>query len=93
LEENGILHFFDTIIFSVEVGVLKPEKAIFDLALQEIGEGNPSSTMHIGDSPIEDVKGAQNAGLIPVLFDSLDFFSTENVIRIKALSDILQYLK
>jgi HAD superfamily hydrolase (TIGR01549 family) len=93
LKENGILHFFDTIIFSVEVGVVKPEKAIFDLALREIGEGNPSSTMHVGDSPIEDVKGARNAGLIPILFDSLDFFSTENVIKIKALSDILQYLK
>lgn len=93
LKENGILHLFDAIIFSVEVGVVKPEKAIFDLALREIGEGNPSSTMHVGDSPIEDVKGARNAGLIPVLFDSLDFMSTENVIKIKVLSDILQYLK
>ncbi len=93
LKENGILQFFDTIIFSIEVGVKKPEKAIFDLALREIGEKNPMKAMHVGDSPIEDVKGARNAGLIPVLFDPLDFSSTENVIKIKVLSDILQYLK
>jgi HAD superfamily hydrolase (TIGR01549 family) len=93
LEENGILQYFDTIILSVEVGALKPSKEIFDIALREIGIKTPAKVMHVGDSLIEDVRGARNAGLIPVLFDPLELYSTENVIKIKALSDILQYLK
>ena len=93
LEENGILQYFDTIILSGEVGVLKPEKEIFDIALREIGIKNPAKVMHVGDSPIEDVLGARNAGLIPVFFDPMELFSTENVIKIKTLSDILLYLK
>ncbi|MFW9985170.1 MAG: HAD family hydrolase [Candidatus Odinarchaeota archaeon] len=93
LKENGILHYFDIIILSVEVGVQKPQKEIFDIALREIGIKNPAQVMHIGDSPIEDVWGARNAGFIPVLFDPMELFSTENVIKIKTLSDILHYLK
>lgn len=93
LKENGILHYFDTIILSAEVGVWKPNKEIFNIALREIGEKIPANAMHVGDSPIADVKGARNAGLIPVFFDPLELYSTENVIKIKALSDILQYIK
>jgi len=93
LKDNGILMYFDTIILSVEVGVAKPNKAIFDIALRELGVQNAADAMHVGDSLIEDVKGARDAGLIPVLFDPLELYSTENVIKIKTLSDILQYLK
>ncbi len=93
MEENGILHFFDTIILSVEVGFEKPQKEIFQIALQKLGINNPAQAMHVGDSPITDVKGARNAGLIPVLFDPIDLYPIENVIKISALSDILQYLK
>ncbi len=92
MKENGILQYFKAIILSFEVGVWKPMKEIFDIALREIGEKNPATAMHVGDSPIEDLRGANNAGLIPVFIDSLDIFSTENIIKIKTLSDILQYL-
>ncbi|MFW9830712.1 MAG: HAD family hydrolase [Candidatus Thorarchaeota archaeon] len=93
LEESGIVHYFDAIILSAEVGVRKPQKEIFDIALREIGTNDPAKAMHVGDSPVMDVRGAQNAGLIPILFDPLDLFSTENVIKIRTLSAILQYLE
>ena len=93
MKEQGILKFFDTIILSSEVGVSKPHKEIFEIALREMGVKTPDGVMHVGDSPLEDVRGAQNAGLIPVFLDRLEVFSTENIIRIKTLSDILQYLE
>jgi HAD superfamily hydrolase (TIGR01549 family) len=93
LRENGLLNYFDAIILSVEVGVEKPNKEIFEIALRELGVKNPADAIHVGDSPVVDVIGAQNAGLIPVLFDPLELYTTENVIKIKAVSDILHYLK
>jgi len=92
LQEHDVLQYFDAIILSVEVGVWKPDKRIFELALREIGTKNPRRAMHVGDSLKADVRGAGNAGLIPVLFDPLDLHFSENTIKIKALSEVLQYL-
>ena len=92
MKENEILHLFDTIILSYEVGYEKPQKEIFDLALNAIGIQDGSKVIHVGDNPLADAMGAKNAGLIPVLYDPLDFYSEENLIKIKALSDILNYL-
>jgi len=92
LQEYGILRYFNAIILSAEVGVWKPDKKIFELALREIGTTNPGEAIHVGDSLKADVRGARNAGLIPVFFDPLDLHSSENVIKIKALSEVLQYL-
>ena len=92
MKDQGILQFFDTITLSSEVGVWKPHKEIFEIALREIGIKKPEEAMLVGDSPIEDLKGAQNAGLIPVFLDRFDWFAPENVIKIKVLTDILQYL-
>jgi HAD superfamily hydrolase (TIGR01549 family) len=92
LEEHGILHHFDAIILSVEVGVWKPDKKIFEIALREIGTQDPRLAMHVGDSLKADVRGARNAGLIPIFFDPLDLHSSEDAIKIKALSGVLQYL-
>ena len=93
MEEHGIPRYFSTVILSAEVRAAKPSKAIFDIALHELGIEDSGKAVHVGDSYIADVEGAQNAGLIPVLFDPLDFHSGGNVIKIKALSDILQHLK
>lgn len=93
MQEHGILHYFSVTILSAEVGVTKPNRAIFDIALNELGIKNPFEAMHVGDSYIEDVQGAQNAGLIPILFDPLDWYTGGNVLKIKALSDVLQHLK
>lgn len=92
LQEHDILQYFDAIILSAEVSVWKPDKRIFEIALGEIETTNPGEAMHVGDSLKADVRGARNAGLIPVLFDPLDLHFSENAIKIKALSEVLQYL-
>ncbi|MBN1683583.1 HAD family hydrolase [Candidatus Bathyarchaeota archaeon] len=93
IEEDGISHYFCAIILSGEVGYEKPEKEIFNIALDSLGLHDASKVMIVGDSLLADVIGAQNAGLIPVLYDPLGFHSGENVITIQKLSEIFRYLK
>src|SRR5207248_1055850 len=57
-----------TIIDSHHAGVAKPDRAIFDLALETL-EVEASDAMHIGDSIRFDVAGARNAGIRPLHFD------------------------
>ena len=90
--EGGILHFFNPIILSSEVGYDKPQREIFELALTEMGVHDRSKVMHVGDDPISDVIGAENAELIPVLIEHKYTPPNKNLIKIKKLSDILKYL-
>ncbi len=92
MKEDGILHYFSTIILSGEVGHGKPEKEIFKIALNSLGLQDASKVMNVGDSLFVDVIGAQNAGLIPVLYDPFRFHPNENVIIIQKLSEIFRYL-
>jgi putative hydrolase of the HAD superfamily len=93
MKEHGILDFFDAIVLSGEVGFAKPEKEIFEFALKELGVEAAKQVMHVGDCVLMDVQGAQNAGLVPVLFDPHDLHVIDNVIKIRKLSEIFQYLK
>ena len=92
MKEDGILHYFSKILLSGEVGYAKPEKEIFKIALNSLGLQDASKVMHVGDFLLDDVIGAQNAGLIPVLYDPLGFHPSEKVITIQKLSEIFQYL-
>ncbi len=62
----GLSPYLDGIVTSAEVGARKPDPAIFERALALAGV--PASTaMHVGDKPADDVAGARNAGIEPVL--------------------------
>lgn len=50
--------FFDKIIFSCDVGFVKPQKEMFELALNAYPMIDKSNVLMIGDSPIDDKKGA-----------------------------------
>ena len=92
LKGDGILHLFNAIILSGEVRHAKPEREIFEIALNSLGLLDASKVIHIGDFFLADVIGAQNAGLVPVLFDPHGFHPDENVITIKKLSELIKYL-
>jgi putative hydrolase of the HAD superfamily len=53
-------------VASAELGVAKPEPAIFHHALALVG-AEPEGSWHVGDTPDVDVAGALAAGLRPVL--------------------------
>lgn len=64
----GIRDLFDVVVASLEEGVEKPEKALFDIALSRL-EVAADEAWHVGDDPIDDVQGARNAGMRATLLD------------------------
>lgn len=58
-------HRLEVIIISEEVGMAKPDPAIFHLAAKGLG-ASPSELWYVGDHPVNDVLGAAAAGLTPV---------------------------
>jgi 2-haloalkanoic acid dehalogenase type II len=62
----GLLEHVYAVVTSAEVGVAKPDPAIFERAL-ELARARPGEAVHVGDSPANDVAGARAAGIRPVL--------------------------
>lgn len=59
---------FDVVIDSSEVGMRKPNPAIYHLALERLGGVDPAEAVFIDDSP-GNVVGARNAGLRGIHFE------------------------
>ncbi|MDR2197785.1 MAG: HAD family hydrolase [Coriobacteriales bacterium] len=64
----GLDHYFSVILASTVVRAHKPQRQIFDLALERLGL-DARSAVHVGDHLQADVGGARAAGLRPVLLD------------------------
>lgn len=62
LEQFGLLTYFAHTVFSDEVGVRKPDPAIFAGALRAIG-ADAATAIHVGDDGMLDVGGARAAGM------------------------------
>jgi putative hydrolase of the HAD superfamily len=62
----GLAHYFETMISSADVGMRKPERCIFELALERLGVP-ASEAAHVGDHAYADAQGALGAGMHAVL--------------------------
>ncbi len=62
LDRYGLLAPFKLLTFSDECGVRKPDPEIFHLTLRQVGL-LPVEAVHVGDDPVLDVQGAQEAGM------------------------------
>lgn len=62
LAVGDLFHFFESIVVSDEVGIRKPEKKIFDIALDEL-QLSSHEVLFVGDSLTDDYQGARNAGI------------------------------
>lgn len=67
LAEYGVAELFDTIVISETVGLFKPDPAIFQLALDNLGIA-PGEAIFVGDRPDNDVKPAKSLGMRTVRF-------------------------
>jgi len=62
IERSGIGGYFKDILISEEVGLAKPDPAIFALAIERL-ECGAEGILCVGDSPSSDIRGGRNAGL------------------------------
>ncbi|HEU5069135.1 MAG TPA: HAD-IA family hydrolase [Verrucomicrobiae bacterium] len=58
-----LTRFFTSIVVSCELGSTKPDARLFRRAAAELGVA-PGELLHVGDSAIMDVAGAQSAGAV-----------------------------
>jgi putative hydrolase of the HAD superfamily len=68
LDTLGVLRHFDHWSFSDEVGVFKPDPAIFRHALDGLGIEDPRRAAHVGDLRRTDVAGARAIGMTAVRY-------------------------
>jgi putative hydrolase of the HAD superfamily len=70
LDREDLTRFFDSMSFSDEVGHYKPDRAIFEHALNGL-EVPPEQAAHVGDRVRTDVRGAASMGMISVLYNGI----------------------
>lgn len=63
LDRTGLAHHFDVLVISEEVGMVKPNREIFDHALALMGSPARDQVLMVGDNPESDIQGGMNAGL------------------------------
>lgn len=66
LERTDLRRLVDAVVISAELGVAKPDPAIFRAALERLGVP-ADGALHVGDSVEHDVAGARAAGIEAVL--------------------------
>ena len=63
LERTNLKRFFDFVVISEEVGVAKPDPAIFDHALNLAGDPKKHRVLMVGDTLESDILGGIRSGL------------------------------
>jgi putative hydrolase of the HAD superfamily len=71
MDLSGLNPYFSNVIISEEVGVNKPDKAVFQYAIDKASAKLDESIM-IGDSLEADIYGAQNFGMKAIFFNPLN---------------------
>jgi putative hydrolase of the HAD superfamily len=69
LHKVGLLDYFDPIVVSGDHGYRKPDRRLFQLALDGMGVA-AENALYVGNDAYRDVFGAQAAGMRTVMFDS-----------------------
>lgn len=91
MEMSGLNPYFRNVIISEDVGVNKPDKAIFEYALDKAKALKHESIM-IGDSIEADIRGAQGFGMKAIYFNPLSKEIPEDVNwQISHLEELLQH--
>lgn len=93
LEQLGLSRYFDLIVFCRDVGWRKPERQIFEYALQKL-ELFLNEAFLLGDDPRWDIVGPKAVGIYPILLDrkGLHENSEKGQICIRNLTELIHKL-
>jgi putative hydrolase of the HAD superfamily len=61
LETDGLTGYFKTVLLSSKLGIRKPNPEIYLEAARRVGVA-PEKCVYVGDNPVRDVEGVQDAG-------------------------------
>ncbi len=87
----GLAPYLDFIVVSARAGCSKPNPCIFREMLRQAGT-TPERTLHVGDSLIADVRGAQAVGITGVLIDRSGTVQPDGFPVVRNLAEVLALL-
>jgi hypothetical protein len=76
----------DAVILSYDVGLVKPDPAIFHLVCDRLGL-QPAGILFVGDSPSADIDGVQTIGMSAVHISDFEIYSRRDVHMIGERSE------
>jgi len=91
MKNSGILEFFETITTSEDAGVKKPNRMIFEKALEDAGASVEESVM-VGDNVEADILGAMEIGMRAILFNYYEEPCLVDCPQVLKMKEIEAYL-
>ena len=92
IKSAGLNHYFGEVITSENAGFRKPDKRIFEWALDKTGAVKEQSLM-IGDNPVADIAGAGEFGMDQVFFNPegnmSEVVATYEISSLEQLTELL----
>jgi FMN phosphatase YigB (HAD superfamily) len=88
LDKFGVLAALDFAVGSQDIGIEKPDPAIFEYALRAT-KSVAAEAAYVGDEYMTDARAAQAAGLLGIFLDRHDCRPESDVPRIRRLTDLL----
>lgn len=83
-KDSKLSSYFDHAVFSYQVGYLKPDLKIYEIAMQYMGS-LPEKSYYVGDGGSNELWGAKELGMTTILTEYLDKKET------KKRNDIIQH--
>ena len=86
---------FDEMIVTGDYGIHKPDRKIFDIMRERLGL-SPEEMVYVGDNPVNDIKGARDAGWKTIWMNSTGYWD-KKIPRadreIQSITEILRAVK
>lgn len=94
MDTSGLRPYCDLVVVSGDVGVHKPDPALFIYAAEKLGL-KPEECCYVGDHPINDIQGAKAAGMMAIRMNFgwfKDQMIDESIPVINDIIEVLDYL-
>ncbi len=85
-DESPLAPYFDDVIFSCDVGMMKPDPGIYRLSLSHLNV-RPEETVFVGDGGSCEHKGAKSVGMHTVCVQHLISYNGKNGTKIRKSAD------
>jgi putative hydrolase of the HAD superfamily len=86
-QDSPLSKYFDSVVFSCNVGYVKPEKEIYIECLEEM-RIRPEQALYVGDGGSDELKGAKELGMTTVMtIHVIKHFWPERIARARQYAD------
>jgi putative hydrolase of the HAD superfamily len=92
MDTSGLRPYCDIVVVSGDVGVHKPDPALFVYTADKLGL-KPEECVYVGDHPVNDIKGAVDAGMKAIRMNWGWFKNQDLREDVPVIDDIIDVLK